>query len=129
MLNTKIKSRESKGLLLKYGNGQSRFGPYEDYNFQTLFNKAVLNFVLENATSNGFSFDKLRTEYFMEGMHSKLHQEYYNGSIKQFNLAQIDRRPNCDLKEAKWDLFKITLSDNGSKSTLSKCKTIFNEIG
>ena len=123
-----IKSCQSKGLLLKYGKGHSRFGPYNDYEFLSLFNGAFQSSFLEfDATKNskrGFYLDKLRTEYFMEATHSKIHQDYYKGSIKQFNLSQIDRRPNCDLKEAKWDLFKITLSDNGSKSTLSKCKTI-----
>ena len=110
-------------MLLKYGKGQNRFCSYDDYEFLSLFNDAFHFSVLEFDLKAGFYLDKLRTEYMMEAKHSKIHQDYYKGSIKQFNLGQI-QRPNFGLAEAKWDLFKITLSDNGSKSTLSKCKTL-----
>ena len=83
----------------------------------------MLEFGVAKNSKEGFYLDRLRTEYMMEAKHSKIHQDYYKGSIKQFNLAQI-HRSNFGLAEAKWDLFKITLSDNGSKSTLSKCKTL-----
>ena len=108
---------------MKYGNQQSRFGPFTDYKFIDFFNEAFNCFVMEKNLSNGGQMDKQTTEYIMESMHSKIHRDYYSGSIKQFNLAQIDRRPNLDLTEAKWDLFKITLSDNGTQSTLSQCET------
>ena len=111
---------------MKYGNQQSRFGPYTDYKFINLFNEAVHCFMMEKKLLTGEPLDRQRTEYVLESMHSKIHRDYYSGSIKQFNLEQIDLRPNWDLAEAKWDLFKITLSDNGTKSTLSQCKTIID---
>ena len=38
-------------------------------------------------------------------------RDYHTGSIKQINhLIQFDSQPNLDLKEPRWEIYKITLS-------------------
>ena len=42
---------------------------------------------------------------------SEIRKEYHMGSIKQINHAiQYDDKPNRELKESQWELFKITIS-------------------
>ena len=69
-----------------------------------------------------------QSEYITELLHSYIHQDYYRGSIKEFDLPQINLTQNFNLEEPRWDLFKITLSDNEKISTLSKCKSLLYSI-
>ena len=71
-----------------------------------------------------FQLDRVRTEYNAEANHSKVHRDYFEGSIKQLKLCQIDPSPNFHIAEAKWDLFKITISDGDFQSILTQCETM-----
>ena len=68
--------------------------------------------------------NRIRTEYGAEVIHSKVHRDYFEGSIKQLNLCQIDPSPNFHIGEAKWDLFKITISDGAFQSVLAQCEAM-----
>ena len=68
----------------------------------------------------------LKKNYYAELVRSETHRDYHMGSIKQFNtILQVDCRPDYDLKEPKWDLFKISMSDICCRSlaAMFRCKS------
>ena len=80
---------------------------HDDYSYMTLLARA-----LENTSD-----PDLKKKYYAELVHSEAHRDYHMGSIKQFkSLVQIDERPDTEIKEAKWDLFKISMSDIAQNS-------------
>ena len=80
---------------------------HDDYSYMTLLARA-----LENTSDPA-----LKKQYYAELVHSEAHRDYHMGSIKQFkSLIQIDERPDSEIKEAKWDLFKISMSDIAQNS-------------
>ena len=127
----RLKSWRSKGLSLKYANGQSRFDAYNDYKFLSFFNEAYSLVKSEVEPVQSLLSPTLRskiarilTEYGAEAIHSKIHREYFEGSIKELKLCQVDPTSNFYITEAKWDLFKITIADTGWQSTLKQCETM-----
>ena len=90
---------------------------HEDYNYIPLLRKAI-----EHETDIS-----LQKDYHAALVHSETHRDFYMGSIKQFKtLSQVDIKPDYELKEAKWDLFKISMSDisRGSLKDLLVCKLV-----
>ena len=55
-------------------------------------------------------------------MKVKFHEgqrDYYSPGLKEINhLIHIDQKPNLDLTEAKWELYKVSIS---FEHTISKC--------
>ena len=39
-------------------------------------------------------------------------RDYYTGVIKEFHFKQFDSKPNHDLKEAKCEVYKLTISES-----------------
>ena len=49
---------------------------------------------------------RIRQTMFHEGL-----RDYFSTSLRQINhLIQIDQRPNIELMEPKWELYKISVS-------------------
>ena len=56
-------------------------------------------------------------------------RDYWTHSIKQINhLVQYDEKPNTELIEPKWDLYKLTISFQAKSwfGILSNSESIFN---
>ena len=108
-----LKNPSRKARELKYK--MSPYIKHDDYGFVNLFVRAF-----ENATD-----PVLKKKYYAELVHSETHRDYHMGSIKQFKtLVQMDKKADTEIKEAKWDLFKISMSDiaRNSMAALFKCK-------
>ena len=84
--------------------------------------------VLKQLDSNPIEKDYAYIEYFRKSMmnikdpaekerilqHVKFHEgerDYFSPSVRQINhLIQIDEKPNLELMEPKWELYKISIS-------------------
>ena len=96
---------------------------YEDYSFIDILRKAFETFRIE---STGSPFDKKQLN--SELVYYEAHREYHTGSIKEFKALNQVGTPDHDLQEAKWELFKISMSDITRNSVVGRlqCKcTIF----
>ena len=85
---------------------QNHLDPAErDYGYIEYFRKSVESH-LKNP-SDAYSLGGL-----IEFIHyNEAERDYYNPSLRQINhLIQIDQKPNLELMEPKWELYKISLS-------------------
>ena len=72
-----------------------------NYNYVEYYEKAYENASDENMLTT--------MSLILQDVH--LVRNYYEGSIRQINhLIQFDLRPNLDLTEPRWEIYKITLS-------------------
>ena len=77
-----------------------------DYSYIEYLHKAMANTPKE---------DKMELFHLIK-MHEGF-RDYYSSSLWQINhLIQLDEEPNLDLKEPRWEIYKISLS------FLKKCK-------
>ena len=54
---------------------------------------------------------RIRQTMFHEGL-----RDYFTDSLRQINhLIQIDQKPNLELMEPKWELYKVSISFQASK--------------
>ena len=92
-----------------------------DYSYIKYFQKAYVN-----------ATDSDRKEYFLRILKSaEAERDYYHGTIRQIkHLIQIDTEPNHDLREPRWEIYKITLSFRygGSYFMIPSKKQKFLEI-
>ena len=81
---------------------QSPLPPWEwDWSFLEYFRKSI-----ELGTDPEYKEQTLHSSY-----HSEATRDMYCGSMKQMNpLIQFDSKPNRQLKEAKVELYKISIS-------------------
>ena len=78
-----------------------------DYSYIEYLHKAMANETDASVKMNTFHQIKLH-----EGC-----RDYYGSSLRQINhLIQLDEKPNLELKEPRWEIYKISLS------FLNKCK-------
>ena len=98
----------------KPGDGYSH-EKHEDYSYIDVFKE-----VLE--TEQDWSKKRV---YFSEIIYYEAHRDYHSGTMKQFQtLKQIDTMPDYEIKEAQWDLYKISMSDivRSSFAGIIKCE-------
>ena len=81
---------------------QLRLNPIEvDYSYIEYFRKAIMNDTNPSSKEN-----RLRKIKIHEGR-----RDYFTPSLRQINhLIQIDEKPNLELMEPKWELYKISVS-------------------
>ena len=93
---------------------------YEDYSYIDVYKKAF-----ENVERSTMTFFDARNKY-SELVYAEAHRDYHIGSIKAFKALNQVGAPDLDLQEAKWDLFKISMSDilRNSCAGWLKCKCI-----
>ena len=110
-------SRKSRELIKRQdGDGTVDGGyshkKYENYSFIDIHKK-----VFENE-KNTFK----KNVYFFDIVYYEAHRDYHSGSIKRFPALKQIGMPDDELKEAKWDLFKISMSDIVRNSLASRIK-------
>jgi len=80
-----------------------------DYSYIEYLHKAMANATNE---SKEYKMDLFQIIRVHEGF-----RDYYGSSLWQINhLIQLDEKPNLELKEPRWEIYKISLS------FLTKCK-------
>lgn len=64
--------------------------------------------------------------YHSELVYAEAHRDYHIGSIKAFKALKQIGAPDFELQEAKWDLFKISMSDilRNSFAGRLKCESL-----
>ena len=91
-----------------------------DYTFIEYYRKAYEN-VSENPAYKQFLLMRLRK--------AEARRDYYTGLIKEFkNFTQLDSIPNHSLKEAKWEVYKVTIACSFNKCPLFKGSAVCNHI-
>ena len=74
-----------------------------DYEYVAYYRKAA-----------DYTENECRDQKYGRNLMAKLHEglrDYFTASIRQINhLIQIDKKPNLELKEPKWELYKISVS-------------------
>ena len=98
----------------EYVDGYSYYG-HEDYSYMDFYKKAF-----ENAKNRS-----QKELYFSELVYHEAHRDYHEGSFKEFKALKQIGPPDHEVKEAKWDLFKISMSDivRNSFSGIMQCKS------
>ena len=82
-----------------------------DYGYIAYFQKSMDNYREHGATDltgRDLSVKEkmIRTKMFHEGL-----RDYFTASLRQINhLIQMDQKPNLELMEPKWELYKISIS-------------------
>ena len=81
---------------------QRNLNPIEaNYSYIEYYRKAMMNH-----TDPGAKLTKLLVLKYHEGR-----RDYFSPSLRQINhLIQIDEKPNLELMEPKWELYKISIS-------------------
>ena len=84
----------------------------KDYGYIEYLRKSV---GASNLSSTASDNSQNEAEYFnLMSNHIKHHEskrDYYTASLRQVNhLVQIDEKPNLELSEPKWELYKISIS-------------------
>ena len=52
-----------------------------------------------------------KTAFFNQWREAIARREYHTGSIRPINhLIQFDKKPNIEVKEARWEIYKISVS-------------------
>ena len=97
------RNREDEGFEQDGGYSHCK---YEDYSFIDLLRRALETFRVH---STGSPFDK--KQLYSEIVYYEAHREYHEGAIKEFKALNQVGTPDHDLREAKWELFKISMSD------------------
>ena len=89
---------------------------HEDYSYLDLYKKA---FEIAESPSD-------KTHYYAEIAYFEVHRGYHEGLIKEFKALKQIGAPDHGLSEAKWDLFKISMSDivRNSFITILNCEWI-----
>ena len=88
-----------------------------DYSYIEYLHKAMV--IAPDASVKMDTFHQIK---FHEGF-----RDYYSSSLRQINhLIQLDEKPNLELKEPRWEIFKISLSfptrcKLNRKKTLNYC--------
>ena len=101
-----MRNRQEKvGRQGKLDGGYSYY-QYEDYSYIDVYKKAF-----ENAERSMPIMDLEAESYYSELVYAETHRDYHSGSIKAFKTLNQVGAPDLELKEAKWDLFKISMSD------------------
>ena len=97
--NATYEFRKSRGEYLKYS--QAKLPKTErNYGYVDYMRKSYESETLQDSKYNKLIF--LR--------YQEASRDYFTGQITQINnLVQFDHRPS-DLKEARWDIYKISLS-------------------
>ena len=108
------RNREDEGFEQDGGYSHCK---YQDYSFIDLLRKALETFRNE---STGTPFDK--KQLYSEIVYYEAHREYHQGGIKEFKALEQVGTPDHDLREAKWELFKITMSDITRDSVVGRIK-------
>ena len=86
----------------------------KDYSYIEYFRKAMMN-----ETDPCKKEDTLQLVKFYEA-----ERDYYTPSLRQINhLIQIDEKPNLELMEPKWELYKISISFQKA-DTCKLCKIV-----
>ena len=86
-------------------------GPHEriDYSYIEYLHKAMANATDASQENKMDLFHLIKAR---EGF-----RDYNDSSLRQINhLIQLDEKPNLELKEPRWEIYKISLS------FLTKCK-------
>ena len=93
---------------------------YEDYSYIDVYKKAFEN--AERSSMTSLSLDA--RNYYSELVYAEAHRDYHIGSIKTFKALNQVGAPDLELQEAKWDLFKISMSDilRNSCAGMLKCE-------
>ena len=108
-LKNRLEQDDEFGLL----GGYSYFG-HEDYSYIDFYKKAFENVKVPS----------WKKHYFSELVYYETHRNYHEGSFKEFKALKQIGPPDHELNEAKWDLFKISMSDivRNSVSGKMQCK-------
>ena len=86
-----------------------------DYSFVDSYRK-----VYQSCKDNGN--EELKHAAWINLRHGEARRDYYTGLLKEFkNFEQLDQMPNYDLKEAKCEIYKLTLSDNVNLGMMPRC--------
>ena len=86
-------------------DGGYAYFKHEDYSYIDVYKKAFENVERSSRVS-------LQAEnYYSELVYAEAHRDYHIGSIKAFKTLNQVGAPDLELQEAKWDLFKISMSD------------------
>lgn len=87
---------------------------HEDYSYIDLYKKA---FEIAESPAD-------KKHYYSEIAYFEAHRDYHQGSIKEFKTLKQIGTPDHELNEAKWDLFKISMSDivRNSFITILNCE-------
>ena len=96
-----MRNRQDKKLEITSGKGGYSHCKYEDYSFIDFHRRAF--------ESTVHPTDK--KHFYSELVYYGAHREYHEGSIKEFKALNQVGTPDHELQEAKWELFKITMSD------------------
>ena len=95
---------------------QTDIDPVErDYGYIAYFQKSMDNY-REHAAPDQTGRDLSAKEKNLQRMIRKImiHEglrDYFSASLRQINhLIQIDQKPNLELTEPKWELYKISIS-------------------
>ena len=88
-------------------DGGYAYFKHEDYSYIDVYRKAF-----ENAQCSPLPSLSLHAQnYYSELVYAEAHRDYHIGSIKAFKTLNQVGAPDLELQEAKWDLFKISMSD------------------
>lgn len=117
--NPKRKARELKNRQedKEDDEGYSHY-KHEDYSYIDLYKKA---FEIAESPSD-------KKHYYSEIAYFEAHRDYHEGSIKEFKTLKQIGAPDLELQEAKWDLFKISMSDIARNSfiTILNCECVID---
>ena len=115
--NPSSKGRELKNRLEENDEycrfGYSYYG-HGDYSYLDFYKKAFENVKVPS----------WKKHYLSEIVYYEAHRDYHEGSFKEFKALKQIGPPDHELNEAKWDLFKISMSDivRNSFSGIMQCK-------
>ena len=87
----------------QYGKDQRAW----DYGYIEYYHKAMAN----------YTDPEERSDVFYRIKYHEARRDYFTQSMRQINhLVQIDEQPNLELKEPRWEIYKISLSFEKSKA-------------
>ena len=120
-----LRNRQDEKLKISPRQGGYSHCKYEDYSYIDFHRRAF-----ESFESN--RLHPINKKYFYsELVYYEAHREYHCGSIKEFKALSQVGTPDHELQEAKWELFKITMSDitRNSVSGRLQCECMIFAVG
>ena len=87
-----------------------------DYGYVAYFRKAMEN-TWEHGVRDLSGRDlPVKEKRIQQTMYHEARRDYFSASLRQINhLIQIDQKPNLELMEPKWELYKVSISFQASK--------------
>ena len=106
--------REVGGVFSHYSREGMDYG-YIEYLYKAMANET-------NASAKMSMFHQIKGH--------EAYREYYSPSLWSINhLIQLDQQPNLELKEPRWEIYKISLSFLAKRKLNSKNQSkLFNEL-